>query len=158
LKSYSGETHDIGFSSGQSEKPWAVAPDQDGWTGFLDRLNGDGVAAHSIVLAHKAGSSSLKKGLDYRHCLSQSINPRCPTIKSEARFIVFGSNAAGPQAKLKTSVRQEIDCRSFTRDEHGIAKIVVKNIRSNPKMFSGLGGTDQCWYWSDDVGEMIRNG
>jgi hypothetical protein len=36
-----------------------------------------------------------------------------------------------------------------------MAEVVIKNIRANPKMFRGFGGTNQCWYWSDDVGEMI---
>jgi len=54
-ESYPGETHDVRFSRRQSKKPRAVATDHYGWTGFLHRLNGDGMAAHSVVLTRKIG-------------------------------------------------------------------------------------------------------
>ena len=116
------------------------------------------MAAHSVVLTRKIGLFALEQSLDYRHRLGEPINPGCSTIKSEARFVVFGSNAAGAQAKFKTSVRQKIDCRGFTCDEHGVAEVVIEDVRANPKMFRCLGGADHCWYRGDEVGEMIGHG
>ena len=125
---------------------------------FLDWPSGDGMVAHSVMLTRKGSLFAFEQTFDYRHRLSEPINPGCSTIESEARFVVFGSNAAGAQAKLKASLRQKIDCRGFTRDEHRMAEVVIKNTRANPKMLRCLGCTDQGWYWGDDLGEMIGHG
>jgi len=126
--------------------------------GFLDGMNSDRVAANPVVPTRKGDFFTSEQTFDYGQRFGEPINPDCSTIKSETRFVIFRSNTAGAQAKFKTSVRQEIDCRGFTRDEYRMAEVVIENIRADPKMFGCLGGTDQCWYWRDEVGEMIGNG
>ena len=121
----------------------------------MDGLDSDGMAAHSIVLTRKSCLFAFEEIFDYRHRLGEPTNPDSSTIKFKPRFVVFGSNAAGAHAKFKTSARQQIDCRGFTRDKYRMAEVVIKNVRANPKMFRCLGGTDQCWYRSDEIGEMI---
>jgi hypothetical protein len=116
------------------------------------------VTGNLVVLTCNGSLLAFEQPLDNGHRLSQPINPDCSTVKSEARLVVLRSNAAGAQAKFETSLRQEIHCRGFTRDKHRMAEVVVKNARADSKPFRRVGGTDQCRYRGDDVGEMIGNG
>jgi hypothetical protein len=93
--------------------------------GFLDRKRGDGVAGHSIMLTRKSHVFALEKALYDDNCLGQPIDPDGTSIEVQANLVIFRSDAPSAKAEFKSSVSQEIDRRSFTSDQHGMAEIIV---------------------------------
>ena len=93
--------------------------------GFLDRKRGDGVAGHSIMLTRKSQLFASEKALYDDNRLGQSIDPDGTSIKVQANLFIFRSDAAGAQTEFTSSVREEIDRRSFTSDQNGMAEIIV---------------------------------
>jgi hypothetical protein len=93
--------------------------------GFLDWKRSDGVAGHSIMLAREGHLFASEKAFYGCHRLSQPIDPDGTSIQVQANLVVFRLNAASAQTEFKSSVHQEIDRRSFTSDQHGMAEIIV---------------------------------
>jgi hypothetical protein len=53
---------------------------------------------------------------------------------------------------------EDIDCRGFPCDEHGVVNVVVENHRPEPESFRRRRDAGQRQHRRQEVGEVIRDG
>jgi hypothetical protein len=85
---------------------------------------------------------AFQQTLDDRRCLRQPFDPGGSPIKGQPGLVIFRLDAAGAQPELQPPIRQEVDRSGFTRDQHGMAQIVVEDVGADPKVRCRLGGAD----------------
>src|SRR5260221_13664565 len=100
--------------------------------GALDRKGSDGMPSYPIVSTCEGHLFAFEQTLDDGHRFGQPLDPGAPSIEAQARLVIFRLDAARAQTELQPSVRQEVDCRSFTRDQHGMAEIIVEHVAADP--------------------------
>ena len=86
---------------------------------FLDREGSNGVAGHMIVPTREGDLLAFEQTLDDGDCLGQPLNPGAPPIEAQPGLLIFRLDAASAQTELEPSVREQVDRRSFTRDQTG---------------------------------------
>ena len=79
-------------------------------------------------------------------------------IKAQPRLVIFRLDAAGAQPELQAPIRQEVDRSGLTRDQHGMAQIVIQDVGADPQVCRRLRGADQSRHRCDKVGQMIGHG
>ena len=122
---------------------------------LLDRKRSDGVAGYSIMLAGENYPLAAEKTFYDIYSLGQPIDPDGTSIKVYAKLFIFGSDAAGAEAKFKSSICQEVDRRGFTSDKHGVAQVVVQHVRPDPQVLGCFCGYHQRRYWSNAVTNVV---
>src|SRR5262245_54581574 len=100
--------------------------------GLLNWKRGDVMVGHPIVSARKTHPFAAKQTFHDGCRFCQSVDPDGAPAEIQASLFIFRSNAASAQAEFQTSVREKINCRGLSRDQHGMAKVVIENVRAEP--------------------------
>jgi hypothetical protein len=91
----------------------------------------------------------------WQRFIREPLDPDSPPVEIQTGLLIFRSNTASTQAELQSSIRQKINRRSLPRYKHWMAKIVVEDIRADPKVLCCLGGADERRHGGDYVRKMI---
>ena len=127
------EIHGIGLARRQREEAKAIASDDDRRMRPLDGKRMDRVAGDAVVLAGEVDLGPAEQALDDRNRLGEPLDPDASSIEAEPDLIVLDSHVTRAQPQLEPSIRQEVHRRRLSREQHGMAEIVVDHVRADPE-------------------------
>jgi hypothetical protein len=107
------------------------------------------------MLARESYRLTAEKTLYDRYSLGQPFDPDNTSIKIQANLFIFRSDAASAEPKFKSPISQDIDRRSFTSNQYGVAQVIVEHVRPDPDLFRCFCGGYQCRYRGDAVSKVI---
>ncbi len=125
------EPNDISFTSGEREHALTATSNEERRIGVLDRRGEVRELGDAIIRSCQRHCFPGQESFEERYRFGQPAHPYIRGIKRDMRGRIVLFEIARTKTQLESSVRQDIEGRSFARQQRGVAEVIREHVAAN---------------------------